>query len=195
MKHVSNAGQSVLQLDQCVRWGYSFWEYPVRFIWRILWQTCWKLLWHRLFWLRSLVLKCFGAKVSLKSQYFGSTWIERPYDLEVGEFTSIGPRVQLYNLAHLKIGSHTVLSQDVYVCGGTHDYTDATMPLQRVNIEIGDNVWICAGAFIGPGVKIGEGAVIGACAMVTQNVDPWMVVAGNPARVIKKRELKNRRRC
>ncbi|WP_431137886.1 hypothetical protein [Psychroserpens mesophilus] len=52
---------------------------------------------------------------------------------------------------------------------------------------MGNSVWICAGAFIGPGVTIGEGAVVGARAVVTSNGEPWTVVAGNPAILIKKR--------
>jgi len=51
-------------------------------------------------------------------------------------------------------------------------------------------VWIGAGAFVGPGVTIGEGAVVGARSVVTKDVEPWTVVAGNPAKFIKKREIK-----
>jgi putative colanic acid biosynthesis acetyltransferase WcaF len=64
------------------------------------------------------------------------------------------------------------------------------LTLVRKQIAIGDNVWICAGAFIGPGVSIGDGAVIGARAVVFKDVEPWSVVAGNPARKIKERIVK-----
>jgi putative colanic acid biosynthesis acetyltransferase WcaF len=64
------------------------------------------------------------------------------------------------------------------------------MPLMKAAITIGNHVWICAGAFIGPGVVIGEGAVVGARAVVTKDIEPWTVVVGNPAKVIKRRELK-----
>ena len=111
-----------------------------------------------------------------------------PWDLEIGHHCALGDRVTLYNLGGLKIGSRTVLSQDVYVCGGTHDYTDFSYPLLREKIEIGNYVWIAAGAFIGPGVRIGDGAVIGARAVVMKDVEPWTIVAGNPARVIKQRQ-------
>jgi putative colanic acid biosynthesis acetyltransferase WcaF len=63
------------------------------------------------------------------------------------------------------------------------------MPLVRREIVIKDKAWICAGAFIGPGVTIGEGAVVGARACVMKEVPPWTVVAGNPARVVKKRRM------
>lgn len=99
----------------------------------------------------------------------------------------IGERVKVYNLGMITLGDDTVVSQDVTICAGTHDYSDASLPLIRPEIRIGDGVWICAEAFIGPGVTIGDNAVVGARAVVTQNVPAGMVVAGNPARVIKSR--------
>jgi|LSQX01.1.fsa_nt_gb putative colanic acid biosynthesis acetyltransferase WcaF len=177
------------QLGRSKKVNYVWWEYCVRLVWRIVWISLWRVLNHRFYFLRPCVLKCFGAKVSIKCQFFGSSWVERPHDVSVGDYSSIGPRVHLYNLANIKIGDNTVLSQDVYVCGGTHDFTDPTMPLVKQNVTIGSSVWICAGAFIGPGVTIGDGAVVGARAVVTKDVEPWTVVAGNPARVIKKRVL------
>ena len=58
-------------------------------------------------------------------------------------------------------------------------------------IMIGSQAWIAADAFVGMGVTIGEGAVVGARAVVMKDVEPWTVVAGNPARFIKKRELRD----
>jgi len=65
------------------------------------------------------------------------------------------------------------------------------MELTHHPIVIGSQSWIAARAFIGPGVTIGEGAVVGACAAVFKDVEPWTVVGGNPAKFIKKREIKN----
>jgi putative colanic acid biosynthesis acetyltransferase WcaF len=62
-----------------------------------------------------------------------------------------------------------------------------TLPLLREPITIGDGVWIAAGAFIGPGVTVGNNSVVGARAVVMKNVEEDVVVAGNPARVIKPR--------
>lgn len=188
-KNTTNAAP--LRLEDNAQWPYPPHEYPLRVLWLIVWATVWKLCWNRLPSLRTAILKIFGARCSSVVGFAASVRITRPWDLELGR-CSIGPRVHLYNLGGLKIGEQTVISQDVYICGGTHDYTDPTYPLLRKKIVIGDGVWIAAGAFIGPGVTIGDGAVVGARAVVMRDVPPWTVVAGNPAKVIKQRELKPR---
>ena len=131
----------------------------------------------------------FGGRTARYVNLARTAWIEMPWQITIGNYTSFGPRVVLYNLGELTIGDNTVLSQDVYVCGGTHDYTDPRLPLVRTPITIGSHVWICAGAFIGPGVTVGDGSVVGARAVVVKDVAPWTVVAGNPAKEIKKREI------
>jgi putative colanic acid biosynthesis acetyltransferase WcaF len=82
------------------------------------------------------------------------------------------------------------VSQQAYICNGTHDLADSILPLLVGNIVIGRDVFIGARAFVMPGITIGEGAAVGACAVVTKDVEPWTVVAGNPARVIKKRVIR-----
>ena len=182
---------SAVNLKDCDYFNYSAREYMGRLLWRLCWFTLWKLCWKRFYALRVVLLKFFGAQLSLKNQMGGSTWIEIPWNLSMGEYSALGPRVHLYNLGIITIGSNTVISQDSYLCGGTHDHTRPTMPLIKAPITVGDQVWICAGAFIGPGVTIGDGAVVGARAVVVKDVAPWTVVAGNPARVIRRREIQD----
>lgn len=179
------------QLSKTEKWPYPIMDYIYRIFWIVLQNTLWKIFWHRLHFLRAGLLKIMGAEISWRFQAFGSTNILRPWDISIGDYVSLGPRVHIYNLAKVSIGANTVISQDVYIAGGTHDYTKPNLPLQRKDIIIGSNVWICAGAFIGPGVKIGDGAVIGARSVVIKDVEPWTVVGGNPAKFIKKREIKN----
>ncbi|MCC6422987.1 MAG: putative colanic acid biosynthesis acetyltransferase [Phycisphaerales bacterium] len=145
------------------------------------------MCWRRIPRGRGFILKLFGAKGSTRIWVSENVWIEMPWMLTIGDFVAIGPRVHLYNLGGIEIGHHVVISQDAYLCGGTHDYTSLAYPLIRKKITVGNYVWIAAGAFIAPGVTIGDGAVIGARAVVTRDVEPWTVVAGNPARVIKRR--------
>jgi putative colanic acid biosynthesis acetyltransferase WcaF len=178
------------ELNKTESWPYPLKDYLYRIPWIIIKNTIWKILWHRFYFLRAFMLKIFGADVSWYIQVSGSTNILRPWDIKLGKYVTIGPRVHLYNLKKIIIGDNTVISQDAYLAGGTHDYSKSNLPLIRKDIIIGNNVWICAGAFIGPGVTIGDGAVVGARAVVLKDVEPWTVVGGNPARFIKKREIK-----
>lgn len=177
------------EIKKVEKFPYPVKHYFRRGLWIVFQFTLWKVLWHRMNFSRMGLLKLFGAKTSFKSMAFGSTKIQKPWDLEMGAYVTLGPRVHVYNLGKIKIGNNSIISQDVYLCGGTHDYTDSKLPLLRKDIVIGDNVWIGAGAFIGPGVVIGDGAVIGARAVLMKNAEPWSIYIGNPARKIKERKI------
>ena len=116
-----------------------------------------------------------------------TTKILHPWLFEMGDWSNLSSNVVVYNLGPVKIGHHTVVSQDAYLCAGTHDYTVPTLPLRREPITIGSGVWVAAGAFIGPGVTVGDNTVVGARAVVMKDVPGNVVVAGNPAKVLKSR--------
>jgi len=139
---------------------------------------------------RRLLLRCFGARIGRHVHIANTATIYFPWNLEVGDWSAIGEGAYIYNLGNITIGEKTTISQRAHLCAGTHDYTDPTLPLQRPPIGVGDQVWVCADAFVGPGVTIGEGAVVGARAVITKDVEPWTVVAGNPATFIKNRIMK-----
>ena len=170
---------------------YPVWTYPARACWLVVQATLWRLAWKRFTFLRAALLRCFGAQVPMRVLLSEGVRIYMPWSMKIGQTVAIGPRVDFYNLGGIDIGDRVVISQDAYLCGGTHDYTIATYPLLRLPIVIEDDVWIGAGAFIGPGVRVGRGAIVGARAVVTRDVPAWTVVGGNPARVIKKRVLRN----
>jgi len=136
---------------------------------------------------RSLVLRSFGAKIGSNSSFQASVKICDPWNLEVGSFSSVGPKVDCYNQGKIKIGDHTVISQKIYLCASTHDYTLPDFPLVCQHIKIGSKVWIAADAFVGPNVNIGDGAVVVARSAVFKDVEPWTVVGGNPSKMIKNR--------
>lgn len=139
---------------------------------------------------RRFLLRLFGATVGPNTHIYPSAIIYMPWNLTIGDDSSIGEWALIYNLGPITIGSKTTISQRVHLCAGTHDYTDPTLPLLKPPIAIGDQAWICADAFVGPNNTVGEGAIVGARAVVTKNVDPWAIVAGNPAKFIRKRELR-----
>ena len=117
-----------------------------------------------------------------------------PWNLQVGDWASIGEYAFVYNLGKITIGKKSTVSHRAHLCAGTHDYSKSTLPLRKLPIQIGDQAWICADSFVGPGITIGEGAVVGACAVVVRDIASWTVVAGNPAKFIRKRNLEEQTR-
>lgn len=137
---------------------------------------------------RCFLLRCFGAQIE-RLLIYRSARVYAPWNLKVGDWTCIGPRVEIYNKDRVEIGSGVVISQDVYLCTASHDVTSSSMLLVTHPIVIRDQAWVAAKATVLPGVIVGEGGVIGACSVVTKDVSNWSVVAGNPARVVKKRVI------
>lgn len=163
---------------------------------RVIWNVCWTLL-ARPFpksmfmpWKRFL-LRLFGAKITNTSGVYPSASIFMPWNLEMKEHAVIGPGVDCYNAAPIVIGNYAVVSQRSFLCTASHDITSASHPQIEKPIIIEDRAWVAAEAFVGPGVTIGEGAVVGARACVFKDVEPWTVVGGNPAKFIKKRIIKD----
>jgi putative colanic acid biosynthesis acetyltransferase WcaF len=152
---------------------------------RFLWALCTPLFrWSpRLCWgWRRFMLRLFGAKIGTQVQIHPSAQIFLPWNLEIGDWSSVGFEALLYNLGPMKVGERVTISQRAHLCGGTHKFREAAMLLVRAAISVGDEAWICADAFVGPGVTIGDRAVVGARAVVMRNVSAGKIVAGNPAR-------------
>jgi len=133
----------------------------------------------------------FGAKMGDRSYVYPTTRIWDPAHLEMGSDSSIADFVDCYNIVKITIGSNCTISQYAYLCTGNHDITLPTMPLKAEPISIEDGSWICARAFIGPGVTVHKAAVVAACAVVVKDIDAWSIVGGNPAKVIGQRVLKD----
>ncbi len=140
---------------------------------------------------RRMILRGFGAKLGRGVVVDPCARIWAPWNLEMGDYSCLGPLVDCYDVARVRIGDFATVSQYSYLCTATHDYTDESMPLKAAPISIGERAWIAADVFVGPGVTIGEGAVVGARSSVFRDVEPWTVVAGNPARFLKKRVMKS----
>lgn len=143
-----------------------------------------------LFGWRNFLLRRFGATVGQHVRIHPSVRITIPWNLTIGDHSSIGDDVLVYDLGRVSIGARASISHRAHLCGGSHDHEDARLPLLRLPITVADDAWICAQAFVGPNVTIGEGAVVAACAVAMRSVDAWTVVAGNPARPIKARTLR-----
>lgn len=117
--------------------------------------------------------------------------IDYPWNVQIGEMSSIGSGAWVYALDKIVIGKNVCIGEDVRLITGSHDVASPHFDLVTKTITINDNVWVATGAIVLPGVTIGEGAVVAAGAVVTKDVEPWTVVGGNPAKFIKKRVLKD----
>ena len=163
---------------------------------RLIWNTVSLLLFRPfiapfLWRWRNIVLKAFGAQIGNGSKINASAKIWAPWNLVVGDYTAIGEKAIIYNPDKIILGSKVVVSQFAYLCTASHDITSGDNHLVTKIITINSFAWIAADAFVGMGVTVGEGAVVGARAAVFKDVEPWTVVGGNPAKFIKKRVIKD----
>lgn len=137
--------------------------------------------------LKVLVLRWFGAEVGDEVVIRPGCSISFPWRVEIGDHVWLGEEVRILSLAKVTIGSHSCISQQAFLCTGSHDQMKASFDLITEPITLGESAWIGARAFISPGVRIGEGTTIGACAVVTKDQPAYILATGNPAE--KKRDL------
>lgn len=156
----------------------------------VIWEYAWMLLcsWTpkplnpwRLFWLRF-----FGAKIHGRPFVHQRARIQIPWNLTLHDLACLGDRANAYSLGEIEIHEQATVAQEAYLCTGTHKFDDLALPLQTAKITVGAKAFIGARAFILPGVTIGAGAIVGACSVVTKDVPVDSVVAGNPAKLVRK---------
>lgn len=163
-------------------------------IYRLTWSFVWLLLaswtpppFHA--WRRRLLI-AFGARMAPSARVYGSASIWSPANLEMGHQACIGPRANVYSMAKISLGSYSLVSQGAHICAGSHDIEDTGFQLFARPIHIGSRAWVAAEAFVGPGVTIGDGAVLGARGVAFKDMEAWTVYAGNPAKKIKLRNIR-----
>lgn len=132
----------------------------------------WRLMW----------LRIFGAEIEGTPFVHQRARVQVPWNLTLCAEASLGDRTNIYNLDHVTIEARAVIGQEAYLCTGTHDLMEASIPLQTAPISIGRGAFIGARAFIMPGVHVGADAIVGACSVVTRDVPEAATVKGNPAR-------------
>ncbi|WP_287395047.1 colanic acid biosynthesis acetyltransferase WcaF [Mesorhizobium sp.] len=166
------------------------WSFP-ELVGRVLWALArvvfaWspRPLWG---W-RCLLLRLFGARIGHGVHIYPSVRITIPWNLTVGDQTAIGDRAILYALGPITLAERVTVSQGAHLCAGTHDHRDPTMPLLKPPIVVDRDSWICADAFVGPGVRVGSRAIIGARCVVMKDVEPGSIMIGNPAKLLHRRE-------
>jgi putative colanic acid biosynthesis acetyltransferase WcaF len=160
----------------------------------LLWEFTWAVLcrwtpkpcnFWRVFWLR-----LFGCTIIGRPFVHQRARIHIPWHLTLRDRACLGDGAWAYSLGRIDIGEEATIAQEAFLCTGTHDFSQPSMNLITAPIVVGPKCFVAARASVMPGVNIGEGAIVGACAVVVKDVEPWTVVAGNPAKAIGKRELR-----
>lgn len=160
---------------------------------RLAWHVVWVVLYRpspRVFhrW-RCMLLRLFGAKLGKGVHPYPTARVWAPWNLEMGDRACIGEDVDCYCVDKICIGPDSTVSQYSFLCTASHDYTSSDMPLVTAPIIIGARVWITADVYVGPGVTIGDGAVVTTRSSVFCDLPAWMVARGNPARAVRKRDF------
>jgi putative colanic acid biosynthesis acetyltransferase WcaF len=132
--------------------------------------------------LKVALLRSFGARVGAGVVLKPRVNIHFPWKLDIGDYAWIGEEAFLLNLEPIAIGTHSCISQRVFLCTGNHNFRDPHFSYRNAPINIGSGVWIGAGVTVCAGVSIGDEAVAFAGSVVTSDIAENIMVAGNPAR-------------
>jgi putative colanic acid biosynthesis acetyltransferase WcaF len=160
-------------------------------VWWLVQSTLFRLSPQFMFDWRSFLLRCFGAKIGKGVKIRPSVKITYPWKLEIGNNSWVGDDCDLYTLGNISIGNNVAIAHRVYICTGTHNYSSLSFDILAKNVVIEDEVWIPNDVFVGPGVTIGFGAVVGARSTVLHNLPGGMISFGNPAKPVKARPISN----
>ncbi|MDN5372945.1 MAG: hypothetical protein PWR19_1991 [Carnobacterium sp.] len=142
----------------------------------------------RRFLTKKIILK-MGDNVNIEkgAEFFDS--------LEIGDNSGIG--VDSVLSGKVIIGNDVMMGPEVYIYTFNHRFDRIDIPMWKQGhedikpVEIEDDVWIGSRVTVLPGVRIGKGSIIGASSVVTKDVAPYSIVGGNPARLLKMREIKS----
>lgn len=134
----------------------------------------------------SFLRRVLGLKIGVDSTFCFGVFVSGS-KIQVGNNTVVNRNVYLDGRGGLVIGNNVNISHFALIQTLTHDHNSPAFQAHSRPVVIGDDVWIGARALILPGVELGRGAVVGAGAVVTRNVEPYQVVAGSPARVVGRR--------
>jgi putative colanic acid biosynthesis acetyltransferase WcaF len=118
-------------------------------------------------WPKVACLRLFGAKMGRGVVIRSRVNITFPWRLEVADHVWIGDEVLILSLDRVTIGSNVCLSQRAFLCTGSHDFSKRGFDLITGPIEIGEGCWVCAQAFVGPGVKLPPGTMVKAGQVVS----------------------------
>lgn len=168
--------------------SFSFSNRVLRAVWGVTWLLLASWTPPPLHPWRRMLLRLFGAKIASTARIYGSVHIWYPPNFEMGAYSVIGWQSNCYCQAKVTLEDFANVAQRVHLCAGTHDIDDKNFQLITKPITIKKHAWLAADVFVGPGVTVGEGAVIGARGVAFKDLKPWTVYIGNPLQELKKRK-------
>lgn len=178
-----------IQIDPQANRKAPKWSLKAKFG-RILWALALPLFRYspRPLWAwRRMLLRLFGAHIGTQVHVYPTVRITIPWNLTIGDHAAVGDQAILYALGPIEIGARATVSQYAHLCAGSHDWRETDMPLVKAPLVVGEDAWICADAFVGPGVRIGEGAILGARSVAMRDLEAMSIFGGNPAKKLKTR--------
>lgn len=136
---------------------------------------------------RAAILRLFGARIGSSTNIRHNVRIHWPWKLEIGDNTWVGEGAYLLNLEPITLGSDVCVSQQAFLCTGSHDPRSATFEYDNGPIAVEDGAWVAARATVLRGVRVGANAVVGAGALVVRDVPPGATVLAPPAQQLQRK--------
>lgn len=163
--------------------------YIKQLLWYFFGQPLLRSYWLPISRLKVKLLQMFGAQVGEGVRVKSGVTIKFPWRIAIGDYVWLGEKVWLDNVIDIRIDDHVCISQGAYLGTGNHDWCDPNFALRLSAIHLKSKCWIGANAVVGPGVTIGEGAVLCLGSVTGKSLDPMTIYSGNPAQPVKSRQM------
>ncbi|MFI8656233.1 putative colanic acid biosynthesis acetyltransferase [Priestia megaterium] len=180
--------KNLVRLEEYNQDGYSKGNSSfVILAWWFIQATLFRFSLHNMYGWRNFLIGLFGANIGQGVKIRSSAKFTYPWKVTIGDYSWIGDNVQFYSLDEIRIGANCVVSQESYLCTGSHNTKDPHFGLITKPIVIKDGAWVASDVFVYPGVTINEMAVVAARSTVIKDIPANEVHAGSPAKYVKKR--------
>jgi len=184
---VAETGYSLYEPVAKIRSPFAFSHKARRAVWNAVWLVAFRPSPRTFFAWRRLLLRLFGARIAPTARVLHSTRIWAPWNLAMEDLSILAEGVDCYNVDKVTLGERAIVSQYSCLCTASHDICDPAFSLVTAPIILEKRAWVAGRAMIGMGVTLGEGSVVAMGSVVVKPVEPWTVVGGNPAVLLKRR--------
>jgi putative colanic acid biosynthesis acetyltransferase WcaF len=162
----------------------------LRALWLWAGRPMFRMTFHNWYGVRRRLLGLFGARVHPTARIRPSAIISHPWNLTVGEVSTIGDDAVIFCPVPISIGAHCTVSQYSVLTSAGFDYRRPDLPLVAAPIRLCDGVWVAADAHVGPGVTVGRDTVIGSRSTVLDDVEARSICAGDEGKRVGARMIR-----